>query len=84
MRFLGLGLEGRAPDAKTIWLFRGLLVRARTIDTLFDRFDRELAVNSYLAMSGQIVDASVVSARKQRNDDAEKAGIKGGAHPRGL
>ena len=22
MRFLGLGLEGRAPDAKTVWLYR--------------------------------------------------------------
>ena len=22
MRFLGLGLEGRVPDAKTVWLYR--------------------------------------------------------------
>ena len=52
MRFLGLGLEDRAPDAKTIWLFREQLVRTRAIDTLFDRFDRELEAHGYLAMSG--------------------------------
>ena len=28
MRFLGLGLDDRVPDAKAIWLFRELLVRA--------------------------------------------------------
>lgn len=28
MRFLGLGLEDTVPDAKTIWLFRELLVQA--------------------------------------------------------
>ena len=27
MRFLGLGLEGRVPDAKTVWLYREGLVR---------------------------------------------------------
>jgi len=27
MRFLGLGLHNRVPDAKTIWLFRELLVK---------------------------------------------------------
>jgi IS5 family transposase len=27
MRFLGLDLHGRVPDARTIWLFRELLTR---------------------------------------------------------
>lgn len=81
MRFLGLGLQDRVPDAKTIWLFREQLVRARAIDTLFDRFDRHLEADGYLAMSGQIVDASIVLAPKQRNNDAEKAAIKQGRVP---
>lgn len=32
MRFLGLGFEDKVPDAKTIWLFRELLVEAKAID----------------------------------------------------
>jgi len=31
MRFLGLGLSDRAPDAKTIWLFREWLTKAGAI-----------------------------------------------------
>jgi IS5 family transposase len=31
MRFLGLGFSDAVPDAKTIWLFRELLVRARAM-----------------------------------------------------
>jgi len=27
MRFLGLGLEGRVPDAKTVWLYRAYSTR---------------------------------------------------------
>lgn len=32
MRFLGLTLEDRIPDAKTIWLFRDSLTKAKIID----------------------------------------------------
>lgn len=28
-RFLGLGLDGRVPDATTVWLFREQLVKAK-------------------------------------------------------
>lgn len=83
MRFLGLGLHDRVPDAKTIWLFRELLVRAKAIEGLFDRFEAALREHGYLAMSGQIVDATIVSAPKQRNDDGEKAAIKQGEIPEG-
>ncbi len=39
MRFLGLGLEGAVPDAKTIWLFRERLTRAGAIEALLADFD---------------------------------------------
>ena len=39
MRFLGLGLGDKVPDAKTIWLFREHLVEARAMENLFVRFD---------------------------------------------
>lgn len=83
MRFLGLGLHDRVPDAKTIWLFRELLVRAKAVEKLFERFDAHLREHGYLAMSGQIVDASIVAAPKQRNTDDEKDALKEGRIPDG-
>lgn len=81
MRFLGLGLGDRVPDAKTIWLFREHLTQAGAVETLFARFDRHLSKAGYLAMGGQIVDATIVAAPRQRNTDAEKADIKAGKVP---
>jgi transposase, IS5 family len=81
MRFLGLGFEDSVPDAKTIWLFRELLVEAKAIDKLFALFDRRLSEKGYLAMGGQIIDATIVEAPKQRNNEDEKRDIKDGKVP---
>lgn len=81
MRFLGLGLGDRVPDAKTIWLFREQLTQAKAIENLFTRFDAHLTKSGYLAMGGQIVDATIVAAPKQRNSNSEKADIKAGKAP---
>jgi transposase, IS5 family len=81
MRFLGLGLGDRVPDAKTIWAFRERLTRAGAIERLFARFDRAIREAGYIPMSGQIVDASLVSAPKQRNTDEEKKAVKEGRVP---
>lgn len=81
MRFLGLGLSEKVPDAKTIWLFREHLTQAKAVENLFARFDEHLTKAGYLAMGGQIVDATIVAAPKQRNSDAEKADIKAGKVP---
>jgi transposase, IS5 family len=83
MRFLGLGLADPVPDANTIWTFREALKRADVVDALFRRFDAALRAAGYLAMSGQIVDATIVAAPKQRNTEAEKAAIKVGRNPDG-
>jgi transposase len=74
--FLGLGLDGTVPDATTVWLFRERLVKSKAIGKLFARFDAALTDQGYLAMGGQIIDATVVLAPKQRNTEAEKAAIK--------
>jgi len=42
MRFLGLGLSDRVPDARTIWLFRERLTKAGAIEPLFARFETTL------------------------------------------
>ena len=66
IRFLGLGLADTVPDANTIWTFREALKKAGAIDVLFKRFDDALRQEGVLAMSGQIVDATIVAAPKQR------------------
>jgi transposase len=65
MRFLGLSLSDRVPDARTIWLFREKLSKAEAIRPLFERFDAALRGAGYIAMGGQIVDASLIAAPKQ-------------------
>ena len=86
MRFLGLGLADAVPDANTIWTFREALTRAKiqgkpAIESLFQRFDAALAAAGFLAMGGQIIDASIVAVPKQRNSEAEKREIKEGRIP---
>ena len=81
MRFLGLSLADRVPDARTIWLFREKLTRAGAIESLFARFDAALRASGFMAMSGQIVDATLVAAPRQRNTEDEKKAIKEGRIP---
>ena len=81
MRFLGLGLTDRVPDAKTIWAFRERLIKAGAIEALFARFDLAIREAGYIPMSGQIIDASLVSAPKQRNTEGEKQDVKAGRVP---
>ena len=78
LRFLGFDLGATTPDANTIRLFREKLTEVGALDTLFADFDRQLKERGYLAMGGQIVDATLVAAPKQRNIQAEKDAIKEG------
>jgi len=61
-----------------IRLFREKLTAARAPEALFADFDRQLREHGYLAIGGQIVDATLVAAPKQRNTEAEKSAIKAG------
>jgi transposase, IS5 family len=83
MRFAGLALHDAVPDAKTIWLFREQLTRAGALVRLFERFDAVLHERGYLAMGGQIVDATVVEARRPRLTRDEKAMLRDGGTPSG-
>ena len=81
MRFLGLSLEDSVPDAKTIWLYREQLTEAQLIETLFVQFDAHLNEKGFAARKGQIIDASITAAPRQRNTREENAIIKEGGTP---
>lgn len=78
MRFYGLSPGDGVPDANTLWDFREALIAADALDALFARLDRAISEAGYLPMSGQIMDATLVAAPRQRNTEDEKARIKAG------
>src|ERR1700681_3294740 len=75
MRFLGLGLEDAVPEAKTLWLYREALAKAGAVEELFDLFDWFLKDKGYLAIGGQIIDATIVSVGKQHTSREEYENI---------
>lgn len=81
MRFLGLQLEDRVPDAKTAWLFRECMKEAELIDVLFARFAVQLASHGYRAREGQMIDATFIEIPRQRNSREDNAKIKAGETP---
>ena len=81
MRFLGLNLEDRVPDAKTIWLFRDNLVKADVMRELFATFSRQLDAAHLITRTGTIVDTTFVDAPRQRNTREENTRIKAGEIP---
>ena len=81
MRFLGLGLEAKVPDATTLWLFRETLVQSQVIEKLFKQFDKYLNAKGFEARLGSIIDASLVEVPKQRNSKEENQQIKEGKVP---
>jgi len=82
MRFLGLSLGDRVPDAKTIWLFRERVKEAKLIKKLFRQFEQFLINSGFAAKKGQIIDASIVSAPKERNSREENKRIRKSEIPR--
>ena len=78
MRFLCFDLGAPTPDENTIRLFRNKLTETGTLQRVMKAFDWQLKKKGYIPMSGQIVDASLVPAPKQRNTEEEKAAIKAG------
>ena len=81
MRFLGLQLEDRVPDAKTVWLFRERLKELKLVEVLFARFHEQLAALGYVARAGQMIDATFIEVPRQRNGREENAKIKAGETP---
>lgn len=81
VRFLGLTLADKVPDAKTVWLYREQLSQAGVIEALFNDFDGYLNTQGFRAMGGQIIDASIVAVPIQRNGRDDNEQIKRGEIP---
>ena len=79
MRFLGINLCDKVPDAKTIWKFKNDL--AETVDKLFCMFDEHLEKEGLISHKCTIVDATFVDAPRQRNSRNENKKIKNGEIP---
>ena len=82
LRFLDFDLGGPTPDENTIRHFRNKLTETGTLKRVMKAFDWQLHKKGYIPMSGQIVDASLVPAPKQRNTEDEKEAIKAGQSAR--
>jgi len=78
MRFLGFALGDRTPDESTFRLFRNRMTEIGTLSRVMKAFDWQLKKKGYIPIGGQIVDATLVSAPKQRNTEDEKEAIKEG------
>lgn len=78
MRFCGLTIADPVPDANTLWDFREALIAAGAFEKLFEQLDRAIKNAGYIPMGGQIIDASLVAAPRQRNSEDEKEAIKAG------
>jgi len=79
-RFLGIELGEKAPDAKTIWLFKEQLGKDGMRE-LFDIFNEKLLELGLVKREGSLIDATFVEAPRQRNSREDNATIKSGQVP---
>ena len=80
-RFLGLTLEDKVPDAKTIWAFKEHLKEKEIERELFEIFNQQMESQGLITRTGSLVDASFAEAPRQRNNRKENKTIKEGAIP---
>ena len=64
MKFSGLDIKDKVPDAKTIWKFREDMKNHGLERILFDTFGDYLDQGGYQAQKGQILDATLVPVPK--------------------
>lgn len=83
LRFLGLGLSDRGPDAWTIWLYRERPKKAGAIRALFAQFDDAVHDRGFLAKVGQLPDTMMIEAPHQRLDKQQREAVKTGKTPKG-
>ena len=80
--FFDFDLSDAMSDENTIRHYCNRLTESGTLETLMQAFEQQLREAGYLAMGGQIVDATLAAAPKQRNTEDEKAAINAGKSTR--
>lgn len=80
-RFLGLGLEDRVPDEKTIWHFKNQLAKDGAGKKIFNQFNDFLKDNQMILHGGMIVDASFIEKPHQHFTKGEKEALDQGKRP---
>ena len=78
LRFPGFRIGEATPDQKTIRLFREKLTQAGAFKHLFAAFEGQLRARGYKPTGGRIVDATLLSAPRQRMTRDEKERAKAG------
>lgn len=81
-RFLKLEHSGKAPDAKTIWVWRERLKTHDLIGDISAAIHSQLQQHGFIAKGGQIIDASIIQAPIQHNNTQEAQDIKQGNSPK--
>jgi IS5 family transposase len=71
-KFLGLGLDNRVPDEKTVWHFKNQLAKAGAGKKIFNLFNDYLKDNRMILQGGMIVDASFIEKPNQHFTKSEK------------
>lgn len=81
MRFLGIGMNDKVLDSRTLWDFENTLAEAGVMEELFCIFDTMLESEGLITHKGTIIDATFVDAPRQRNSRDENKTIKNGEVP---
>ncbi|OGJ84601.1 MAG: hypothetical protein A2268_11265 [Candidatus Raymondbacteria bacterium RifOxyA12_full_50_37] len=81
VRFLGLSLKERIPDAKTIWHYHELLANAGVMQRLFNKFNRYLEQQGFKAKKGQLIDATIIEVPRQKMTEEERKEVNDGKTP---
>lgn len=79
-RFCGLANAINIPDRTTVWTFENR-IGENGAKVLFDGVTAQLLRHGFIARGGQIVDATLVPAPKQRNSREENKLVREGAMP---
>ena len=80
-RFLGLTLNDKVPDAKTLWAFKEQLKESGADLELFTMFTQMMETEGIITREGSLFDASFVDVPRQRNTRDENKTIKEGGIP---
>ncbi len=78
LRFPGFQIGEPPPDQKTIRLFREKLTEAGAFRSLFAAFEDQLRERGYKPAGSRIVDATPISAPRQRMTKEEKTRARAG------